>query len=80
MAIKGKRNINLTIGDKVLRLLDALYVLRFIVNFISTTMLWRNDIGVYFPASQYAELFFNGIIFAYADNMRNQFILWQFKE
>ena len=72
LAIKGKGNIDLSVGDKVLRLSDVLYVPGLTVNFISTTRLWHNGIGVYFPA---AELFFNGTIFAYTDNVRDQFIL-----
>ena len=80
LAIKGKGNIDLSVGDKVLRLSDALYVPGLTVNLISTTRLWRNGIGVYFPAGRPAELSFNGTIFAYADNVRDQFILRQSKE
>ena len=71
LAIKGKGNIDLSVGDKVLRLSDALYVPGLTVNLISTTRLWRNGIGVYFPAGRPAELSFNGTIFAYADNVRD---------
>lgn len=80
LAIKGKRNIDLAVGDMVLRLLDALYVPGLIVNLISTTRLWRNGIGVYFLLGQPAELSFNGTIFAHADNIRYQFILRQSTE
>ena len=75
MAIKGKRNIDLSVRDKVLKLLDVLYVPGLTVNLISTIRLWRNCIGVYFPAGQPAKLSFNGTIFAYANNVRDQFIL-----
>lgn len=51
-----------------------------LVNLINTTRLGRNDIHFYFPAGQPAELSFNGIIFTYADNVRNQFILRQSKK
>ena len=80
LGIKGKRNINLAVGDTVLRLSDALYVPDLIVNLISTTRLWRNGIGVYFPPGQPAELSFNGTVFAHTDNIRDQFILRQSME
>ena len=80
LAIKGKGNIDLSVGDTVLRLSDALYVPGLTVNLISTAKLWRNGIGVYFPPGQPAELSFNGKIFAYADNVRDQFILRQSRE
>ena len=51
LAIKGKENIDLAVRDMVLSLLDALYVLSFTVNLISTIRFWRNNIGVYFSAS-----------------------------
>ena len=50
MAIKGKGNIDLSIGHKILRLLDAFYILGLTVNLINTTKLWRNSISVYFAA------------------------------
>ena len=80
LAIKGKGNIDLSVGNTVLRLSDALYVPGLIVNLISTTRLWRNGIGVYFPPNQLAELSFNGATSAYADNIRDQFILRQSTE
>ena len=80
LAIKGKGNIDLSVGDTVLRLSDALYIPGLTVNLISTAKLWRNGIGVYFPPGQPAELSFNGKIFAYADNVRDQFILRQSQE
>lgn len=80
LAIKGKGNIDLSIGDTVLRLSDALYVPGLTVNLIHTAKLWRNGIGVYFLPGQPAELSFNGKIFAYADNVRDQFILRQSQE
>ncbi len=45
------------------------------MNLIRTARLWRNSIWVYFPAGQPAELFSNRTIFAYTDNIRDQFIL-----
>lgn len=80
MAIKRKGNIDLSVGDIVLRLSDALYVLGLTVNLISTTRLWCNGIGVYFLPGQSAELSFNGTTFAYADNILDQFILHQSTE
>lgn len=50
LAIKGKGNIDLAVGDTVLRLSDALYVPGLMVNLISTARLWRNGICVHFPA------------------------------
>lgn len=75
LEIKYRRNINLAVRNTVLWLSDALYVFGFIVNLISITKLWRNEIGVYFPTGCLAELSFNGIIFAYADNIKDQSIL-----
>lgn len=49
LVIKSKENINLSVGDKMLRLLDVFYILAFTMNLISTTRLWRNSIGIYFP-------------------------------
>lgn len=71
MAIKGKGNIDLAVGNNVLRLSDTLYVLGLTVNLISTTRLWRKGIGVYFPAGRPAELLFIGITFAYANNIKD---------
>lgn len=51
LAIKSKKNIDLAVGNTVLRLSDAPYVLSFTVNFISIAKLWRNGIGIYFLAS-----------------------------
>lgn len=42
LAIKGKKNIDLFVEDKVLRLLDALYVSSLIKNLINTIRLWYN--------------------------------------
>lgn len=67
----------MSIENTVLRLLDALYVLGLTVNFISIAKFWHNDISIYFPLDRPAELFFNGKIFAYTDNVRDQFILQQ---
>ena len=75
--LRAKGNIDLFAGDKVLKLLDTLYVSGLIMNLINTIRLWRNDIGIYFPAGQPVELSFNGIIFTYLDNVRDQFILRQ---
>ncbi len=77
LAIKGKKNIDLVIGDTVLRLLDTLYVPGLTVNLISTARLWRNKIGVYSPAGRPAELFFNETTFAYSGNVKDKFILSQ---
>lgn len=64
LAIKRKENIDLSVGDIVLRLSNTLYVLGLIVNLISILRLWRNRIGVYF------ELFFNKTTFVYANNIK----------
>lgn len=80
LAIKGRGNIDLSVDNTVLRLLDAFYVSGLTVNLISIARLWRNGIGVYFPAGRPAELSFNGATFAYVDNIRDQLILRQFTE
>lgn len=56
------------------------YILGLTINFINTARLRHNRIGVYFSASQLAKLFFNGTIFVYADNNKDQFILRQSTE
>lgn len=71
LAIKNNKNIDLSIENKILKLLNALYILSFTVNFISIIKLWHSSIGVYFPANQPTNLFFNKIIFTYTDNMKN---------
>lgn len=48
LAIKYKKNINLPIEDKVLRLLDIFYIISLILNLISIIRLWKNVIGIYF--------------------------------
>ena len=70
LAIKSKRNIDLSVRDKVLRLSDALYVLGLTVNLISTTRLWHNGISIYFSASWPMKLSSNRTIFTYTDYMR----------
>ena len=77
LAIKGKKNIDLSVEDTILRLLNALYIPGLTVNFISIAKLWHNGIGVYFPLGWPAKLSFNGKIFAYIDNVKDQFILRQ---
>lgn len=71
MAIKDKKNIDLFVRNKVLRLSDALYVSGFTVNLISITRLWHNSIGIYYPAGRPIKLSFNGTIFIYAKNVRD---------
>lgn len=39
LAIKGKKNFNLIIKDTLLRLLNMIYILDFIINFIITIKL-----------------------------------------
>lgn len=79
MAIKSKGNIDLSIRDMILRLLDELYILDLIMNFINTIRLWHNGIGVY--SSRPAKLSFSRKNFTYIDNMKDQLvILWQSKE
>ena len=58
LAIKDKGNIDLAVGDTVLKLSDAFYVPGFTVNLISTARPWRNRIGVYFPAGRHCKTFF----------------------
>ncbi len=77
LAIKGKENIDLAVGDTLLRLSDALYAPGLTVNLISTARLWRNRIRFYFPAGQLTEFSFNGTTFAYSGNVKDQFILNQ---
>lgn len=75
LAIKDKRNIDLAVGDTVLKLSDLLYNRGLTVNFITTSKLWRNGIGVYILDGRSAELFFNKTSFVYSVNVRDQFIL-----
>lgn len=69
LTIKGKENIVISVENKILKLSDILYIPGLTMNFISIISLWRNDIGVYFPASQLIEPSFNRTIFAYTDNV-----------
>ena len=75
LTIKNKKNIDLSIEDKILRLLDGFYIPSITVNLISITRLWLSNISIFFPTGWTAEVSFNGIIFTYGDNMRDQFIL-----
>lgn len=77
LVIKGKKNINLSVKNIVLKLLDMLYIPGFIMNLISIAKLQHNSIGVYFSPGQTAKLSFDGKIVAYRNNVENQFILWQ---
>lgn len=53
------------------RLLNAFYIPSFTVNLISIIKLYYNNISIYFPPGRSAKLYFNGKIFAYADNIRD---------
>lgn len=50
-AIKSKENINLSITDTVLKLLDTLYILGLKINVINIAKLWHNGIDVYISPS-----------------------------
>ena len=64
----------------MLKLLNILYVPDLTINFISTRKLWPNGISIYFSSGWIVELFFNRKIFAYTDNIKDQFILQQSRE
>lgn len=70
LAIKGKKNINFFVGDKVLKLSDAFYVPGLTINLINTTRLWYNSIGIYFSTIWPMKVSYNGTIFAYTNNIR----------